>query len=412
MSKDMGSEIFDSRPAMSDVGVIALVPDQFSDVWQLRHQVLTRLSRYFYIVWCNPARSWRQLRLFDGYPKRESHDYWNTRDLPSFTIYHPGKWLPVVGRPAFLGRWTMRERLKQAHHLLSSHGCRKTILYIWRPEFAAVLDLIDHDLSCYHIDDEYTFSEREKPISECEARLISFVDQVFIHSPALLEKKGKLNANTIFVPNGVDYHAYSMPRSEPEDLKRIPHPRIGYVGIIKKQLDIELLIALVRRHPQWSFVFVGPIENVQNYATLIEQLASFCNVYFLGLKEVSALPAYTQHLDVCMLCYSVNHYTKYIYPLKLHEYLASGRPIVGSPIRSLLDFAHVIKLASTQEEWSRALTESLAPDAVSIDQVEKRRSIARQFDWGTLVHDIARSMCNRLGPPYREQFRALNLETF
>lgn len=93
------------------------------------------------------------------------------------------------------------------------------------------------------------------------------------------------------------------------------------------------------------------------------------------------------------------------------EYLASGRPIVGTPIRSLLDFAHVIKLASTQEEWSRALTASLAPDAVSSDQVQKRRSIARQVDWGTLVQDIARSMCNRLGPPYREQFSGLNLET-
>jgi hypothetical protein len=88
--------------------------------------------------------------------------------------------------------------------------------------------------------------------------------------------------------------------------------------------------------------------------------------------------------------------------------LAGGKPIVGTPIRSLSEFAHVIKLASTQSEWSRAVTESLAPDAISIDQIEKRRSIARQFDWETIVHDIARSMCNRLGPPYREQFSAHN----
>jgi glycosyltransferase involved in cell wall biosynthesis len=141
---------------------------------------------------------------------------------------------------------------------------------------------------------------------------------------------------------------------------------------------------------------------------LIEQLTRFSNVYFLGHKEVNALPAYTQHLDVCLLCYLNNDYTKYIYPLKLHEYLAGGKPIVGTPIRSLLDFAHVIKLASTPSEWSRAVTECLAPDAISIDQIEKRRSIARQFDWETIVHDIARSMCNRLGSPYREQFSAVN----
>ena len=102
---------------------------------------------------------------------------------------------------------------------------------------------------------------------------------------------------------------------------------------------------------------------------------------------------------------------KYIYPLKLNEYLAGGKPIVGTPIRSLLDFAHVIKLASTQEEWSRALAESLAPDAVSIDQIEKRRSIAKQVDWRALVHTIAGSFCDRLRIPYRNQFVGLDPET-
>jgi hypothetical protein len=114
-------------------------------------------------------------------------------------------------------------------------------------------------------------------------------------------------------------------------------------------------------------------------------------------------------MDVCLLPYKANDYTKYIYPLKLNEYLAGGKPIVGTPIRSLLDFAHVVKLASTQEEWSRALGESLAPDAVSIDQIEKRRSIAREVDWDTLVHTIAGSICNRLGSAYKEQFAKLNL---
>jgi hypothetical protein len=115
-------------------------------------------------------------------------------------------------------------------------------------------------------------------------------------------------------------------------------------------------------------------------------------------------------MDVCLLPYKANDYTKYIYPLKLNEYLAGGKPIVGTAIRSLLDFAHVIKLASTQEEWSRALTESLAPEVVSIDQIEKRQNIARQVDWETLVHTIAGSRCARLGPPYKEQFAVLQLE--
>lgn len=68
--------------------------------------------------------------------------------------------------------------------------------------------------------------------------------------------------------------------------------------------------------------------------------------YFLGHKPREVACIYPQHIDVCMLPYKMNDYTKYIYPLKLHECLDGGRPIVGRPIRSLLDFAHVIKLAN------------------------------------------------------------------
>jgi glycosyltransferase involved in cell wall biosynthesis len=260
------------------------------------------------------------------------------------------------------------------------------------------------DLSCYHIDDEYTFSAVGKSIEKREASLISRVDQVFIHSPALLEKKGKLNPQTTFVPNGVDYRAYATPRGEPPDLKPIPHPRMGYVGIIKQQLDLPLLAALAENHRQWSFVLVGPQGRDGQLAASIQRLSQMPNVYFLGGKPVDVLPAYVQHMDVCMLCYEVNEYTRFIYPLKLHEYLASGRPVVGSPISSLQEFAHTIRLAQTLDDWSTALSDMLAPVHHSSTQIEARRRIARQYDWNTLVARIARTMCNRLGPSYVERF--------
>jgi glycosyltransferase involved in cell wall biosynthesis len=314
-----------------------------------------------------------------------------------------------VGRPLCLARWTKQQHWRRAQRILLRSGCRKIILYLWRPHYAPALDLIDHDLSCYHIDDEYTFSDIEQPLDAHEARLISRVDQVFIHSPALLEKKGHLNPQTAWVPNGVDYRAYTTPRSEPVDLAHIPHPRVGYVGRIKPQVDLALLLTLAQRHPEWSFVLVGPRDHLGECAIAGDQLLRMPNVYFLGSKPVTMLPAYTQHMDVCMLCYRVNGYTKFIYPLKLHEYLASGRPVVGSPIRSLQDFAHIIELARTPGEWSRALNDALAPAACSATQVEARRSIARQHDWHRLIARIARTMCRRLGPAYLERFEQLAL---
>jgi hypothetical protein len=221
-----------SCPYFADVGIIALVPDVWGGPWQPRHQILTRLSRYFSVVWCNPPWYWR--KLWRRYRRQRRRIDYGSAIVPGLTIYHPERWLPAIGQPAVLARLTMRERLLRARRLLHNRGCRTTILYIWRPSYGLALDVMACDLSCYHIDDEYTLSPAvEKPIEEREARLISRVDQVFIHSPALLEKKGKLNPQTTFVPNGVDYHAYATPHGEPADLKPIPHPRMGYVGIVK-----------------------------------------------------------------------------------------------------------------------------------------------------------------------------------
>ncbi len=254
-------------------------------------------------------------------------------------------------------------------------------------------------------------SETERPLGEAEARLISQVDQVFITSPGLFEKKGHLNPEMVLTPNGVDYASYSASYVEPEDIKAIPHPRVGYVGIIKDHLDFPLLITLARLHKEWSFVLIGPKGSLHRSADLFQRLLDLPNVYWLGGKPLGALPAYTQQLDVCLLIYKVNDYTKFVYPLKLHAYLASGRPVVGSPIRTLLDFSQYIRLAQTPEDWSKAITDMVSADAVSREQVETRRLIACQHDWSVVVETIARRICEKLGPSYFERFEKMATRT-
>lgn len=397
-----------SRPLFPEVGVVAFVPEEWGGPWLSRHQVMTRLSRYFHVVWAEPATNWRELVL--GSRKQVNRSHRSEAFPEGFALYQPGRWLPGFGRPTWLASWTAAERGRRAAGLLHRRGCKAVIFYLWRPYFDRVLNGNSYDLSCYHIVDEYSFSPSEQSLSEREVRLIQRVDQVFIHSPALLERKGQFNPHTRFVPNGVDYQAFATTHAEPADLKEIPHPRLGYIGIIKTQLDFQLLLDLAGRHMEWSFVFVGPRGKLGPDVMLVDQLAKFRNVHFLGHKAKEVACAYPQHMDVCLLPYKINDYTKYIYPLKLHEYLAGGKPIVGTSIRSLLDFAHVIKLASTQSEWSRALTESLVPGMVSNKEIQNRRAIAKQADWGTLVHSIAGSLCERLGSPYIEQFAVLTPE--
>ena len=387
-------------PLLPEIGVLALVPDDWDVSWQPRHHVLSRLSRYFHVAWVNPAPEWRQLGK--AWYKSSLPKLGVTADFPGFLIYRSHVF-PKLYRPEWVATRFYEQRLKNARKMLLARGCKKIILYVWRPEFEPALRMIPHDASCYHIDDEYSFSEIEVALDPAEIRLMKEVDQVFIHSPGLLEKKGAINPRTVFVPNGCDYQAYSQLQPEPPDLARIPHPRIGYTGRIKRQLDWGLITGLATKHPQWSFVFVGPVTQDPEVAEAVRTLSNRPNVHFLGYKSTEQLAAYPQHFDVCIMPYRLNDYTRYIYPLKLHEYLASGRPAVGSPVLSLMKFGHLVRLARTADEWSSAIQDCLNP--ASTTTVTERQSVAQRHDWDSLVKIIALTICERLGDQWLQKIQ-------
>jgi glycosyltransferase involved in cell wall biosynthesis len=328
-----------------------------------------------------------------------------TSALPdNFELLLPEPWLPVVYRPAWIREQLLAARLERGWRQLRRRGCHTLVLHLWHHQFESALQLGEHDLSLYHIDDEYSFEFEPPPMPAEERRVIERVDQVFVISPGLLERKGGINSHTALVPEGVDYELYSTEVPDPDDMAAIPHPRIGYTGALKLQLDWRLQLELARRHPSWSLVFVGPRRMPDGEGAILDEMARLPNVYFLGPKSVADLARYPQHFDVCTMPYLVNGYTNNIYPLKLHEYLASGRPVVGSPIRSLRDFSHLIGLATTVDEWSAALAAALDGGVRSGASVAARQAVAREHDWGVLVHQIAATICERLGGAHAASF--------
>ncbi|HEY2462303.1 MAG TPA: glycosyltransferase [Candidatus Acidoferrum sp.] len=388
------------KSALSDIGIIAMVPDNWDTFWQPRHHILSRLATFFPTVWIEPAADWR--KLSPSWATRRSPD--RSPDCPGLGIYPSKSWPPRFYRPGWLASLTFRDRLRRARQSLLDQKCQKIVLYLWRPEYASALEAIPHDFSCYHIDDEYSFSSIDLPIPENELHLLRSADQIFIHSRALMQKKGAINRHTSFIPNGVDYSAYATPVTEPADLAAVPHPRIGYTGYLKKQLDWQLLSRLAKKHPAWSFVFVGPQLHRDETGTVIDELSSFPNVYFLGAKPTSVLATYPQHFDVNIMPYRLDDYTKYIYPLKLHEYLASGNPTVGARLPVLDEFSDLVALPDTDAEWSEAIVQELQPAANSEARRAARQFVAQQYDWATIVQRLAEIMTLRIGQTYSDRF--------
>src|SRR4029453_11482820 len=125
-------------PLMPDVGVIALVPDPWTGIWQSRHYILTRLARYFHVVWCHPDDNGGQ-----HHPRNESerHHSAAAASPPGFMVHDPPTWIRYFRRPAALSRLTMRERLRSARRLLARRRCDRIVLSLWRPAYAPAVEV-------------------------------------------------------------------------------------------------------------------------------------------------------------------------------------------------------------------------------------------------------------------------------
>jgi glycosyltransferase involved in cell wall biosynthesis len=348
----------------------------WGDLWQSRHQIMRELSKTHRVLFVSPA-----------FTLSEVFQNLKGKTLPASGINHLEENFYTLVFPKLLFRAPGRRQLDRfMGHLqklyvarkMKKLGFRDVVVFIWHPTYVELVGQFKSVLTCYYADDEFADyaglkeSDRQQ-IVEQEEILLRQSDVVFANGPVLLEKKNRYG-NAISVPMTADFALYSKSRlaetSVPDDLKVIPHPRIGYIGNINDKVDLALLNRLATARPNWSFVLVGPIGvRTPDRRTEIQSLQQLKNVFLLGLKKRELLPNYIKGLDVCTMWYQRDGWASAVYPLKLHEYLASGKPVVGSALRSLQDFAHVIRIADTPEEWLESLEDALNDHDQSLAQM-------------------------------------------
>jgi glycosyltransferase involved in cell wall biosynthesis len=257
------------------------------------------------------------------------------------------------------------------------------------------LGVLNERLSLYHCTDE-TATEPRAPVysAAIEQELLGEVDLVVTSSEELLRTKGAFNPHTHVVHNAADValfeRALDPATAVPADLAAIPGPRVGFVGVLDFRVDQALLAACAAARPDLHWVFIGPVHEQWFDAA---PLARYPNVHFLGLKPRASLPGYLKGLDVATIPYVLDRHTRAIYPLKLHEYFAAGRPVVSTPLPSLRAMGEHLLLAEGASNYLAAIDLALAGREHGI---ETRVGLARQNAWPGRAADISRLIRARL----------------
>ncbi len=184
------------------------------------------------------------------------------------------------------------------------------------------------------MDELSAFKFAPNEIKTLERKLLDKSDIVFTGGHTLYQAKKNDHKNIFPFPSSIDKAHFLKARSgkkDPVDQQNIPHPRIGFYGVIDERFDIELLKESADLKPDLHFVIIGPVVKIDP-----ESLPQRSNIHYLGIKNYQDLPQYLSGWDISLIPFAINESTKFISPTKTPEYLCGGKRVISTPITDVV----------------------------------------------------------------------------
>jgi UDP-galactopyranose mutase len=245
---------------------------------------------------------------------------------------------------------------------LAEENVADPVLWYYTPRALRFSDHLTGAGLVYDCMDELSlFAGADPGLPGLEDDLLRRADLVFTGGASLYEAKRSRHSNVHCFPSGVDAAHFAPARNalpEPADQAAIPHPRLGYYGVLDERLDLPLLAQVCDLRPDHQVVLIGPTAKIAP-----EDLPQRPNLHVLGPKTYAELPAYVAGWDAAVMPFALNDATRFISPTKTPEYLAAGRPVVSTPIR---DVARAygpecgVLIAAGPEQFATACDQALA----------------------------------------------------
>lgn len=209
-----------------------------------------------------------------------------------------------------------------------------------------------------------------------ERAILTKADLTLVPSRALLERKKEFARRIERVPHGAWVDRFFVPRrpAGPDGSVTL----LYYGHLHRQHLNFSAIEAIARERPTWRLVLVGPIKTPHSFPS---------NVGVVGQRSHAELREFVMAADVLIMPYVLNRYTEAVLPAKIYECLATGRPIVATPLPELVaDFSRDLSFASEEREWVSAIETAIAKD--SEDAAESRIARAQRNSWATRYGEI------------------------
>ena len=287
-----------------------------------------------------------------------------------------GVWVVVPRLPIGLSQEATIALQKQLlDELLITCSIRDYLFWYYTPMALAFTDHLQPLAIVYDCMDELSAFQGAPPaLRQRESELFQKADLVFTGGQSLYEVKRHQHPHVYAFPSSIDAPHFAQARqaiAEPLDQVSIPHPRLGFYGVIDERMDIDLLKGIADARPDWHLVLIGPIVKIDP-ATLPQR----SNIHYLGGKSYSELPDYLSGWDVTLLPFARNESTRFISPTKTPEYLAAGKPVVSTSIRDVVrpyGELGLVQIADAPSEFVAAVETALQiarQDSAWLDRVD------------------------------------------
>jgi glycosyltransferase involved in cell wall biosynthesis len=323
--------------------------------------------------------------------------------FPDIIITNPLKLFPdSIGLGRKINEWIFRLHVRK---VAKSIGMDRPVLWLNPHNAGHMAGRMGESAVIYDITDDWTSFDQPAAVmartKKQDEELARKADAVIVCSKKLYEMKKGMARRLHLIENGVHAEHYADVLKEgpvPAGAEKWEKPVFGYTGTVHpERVDVGLVESVARKLERGSMVFVGP-----NHLSTADRarLEATGRVQFVGPVAYADLPQYMRAIDVCIVPHRMTEFTESLNPIKLWEYLAVGKPIVSTDVAGFRDYADLVRIARTADEFLAAMW---AAESEGLTLASARRDVARQHSWASRVDQIVAVIDECLGRAGQEE---------